>query len=153
YRSFDGIDISGLVYKPRTVKPKIGYPAVLMFREAIDGEHALAWDPFIQLLVNDGYLVFTPNIRGSGGRGRSFRDLVYQSGGDQDVRDAFIGVDRLSSDGLVNTQRVGVFGAGIGGFLTTASLIKDETRFKAAVCLYGIVDAVTAASYPAMHPW
>ncbi len=153
YRSFDGVDVSALVYKPRSVKPKSGHPAALMFRETIDGEHAMSWDPFAQLLVSDGYLVFAPNVRGSGGRGRSYRDLIYSHGGDHDVRDAFIGLDRLSSEGLVDTQQVGVFGAGTGGFLTTASLIKDETRFKAAVSLYGIVDAVTAATYPGMDSW
>ena len=59
----------------------------------------------------------------------------------------------MSSEGLIDTQRLGVFGAGTGGFLTTAALVKDETRFKAAVSLYGIVDAVTAASYPGMGAW
>jgi dipeptidyl aminopeptidase/acylaminoacyl peptidase len=32
-------------------------------------------------------------------------------------------------------------------------LIRDEARFKAAVCLYGIVDTVTATSYPSMAEW
>jgi dipeptidyl aminopeptidase/acylaminoacyl peptidase len=153
YRSFDGVDVSALVYKPRSLKPKSGYPTVLVFREAIDGQHSIGWDPFVQLLVSEGYLVFAPNIRGSGGRGRGYRELVYEHGGDHDVRDAYIGLDRLSSDGLVDTQRVGVLGAGTGGFLTTAALIKDETRFKAAVCLYGIIDAVSAASYPSSEAW
>jgi len=153
YRSFDGTEIRGLVYKPRGVKPKAGHPALLMFRDTIDGQNAVSWDPFIQTLVSDGYVVFAPNVRGSSGRGKDFRQLVFEHGGDHDVRDAFIGLDKLSSEGLIDTQRLGVFGAGTGGFLTTAALIKDEARFKAAVCLYGIVDAVTAASYPKMDLW
>jgi len=153
YRSFDGEEISAIVYKPRGVKPTAGFPTLLMFRDVIDGQHAVTWDPFVQFFVSDGYLVFAPNIRGSGGRGKNYRQLIFELGGDGDVRDAFIGLDRLSSEGLIDTQRVGVFGAGTGGFLTTASLIKDEARFKAAVCLYGIVDAVTAASYPGLGPW
>ncbi len=153
YRSFDGEEISALIYKPRGVKPKSGHPALLVFRDALDGQHVMNWDPLIQFFVSDGYLVFAPNIRGSRGRGREFRQLLYEHGGDHDVRDAFIGLDRLSSEGLIDGQRVGVFGAGTGGFLTTASLIKDETRFKAAVSLYGIVDAVTASAYPGMGVW
>jgi len=153
YRSFDGTDISALVYKPRGLKPKAGHPAVLIFRDAVDGQHALTWNPFIQLLVSDGYLLFAPNIRGSSGRGRDYLGLVYEHGGDYDIRDAFIGLDRLSADGLVDTRRVAVLGAGTGGFLTTAALAKDEARFKAAVCLYGIVDAATAASYAGMGAW
>jgi dipeptidyl aminopeptidase/acylaminoacyl peptidase len=153
YRSFDGTEMRALVYKPRGIKPKAGHPALLMFRDSVDGQNALSWDPFIQFFVSDGYVVFAPNVRGSSGQGKDFRQLVFEHGGDHDVRDAFIGLDKLSSEGLIDTRRLGVFGAGTGGFLATAALIKDEARFKAAVCLYGIMDAVTAASYPSMSEW
>ena len=69
------------------------------------------------------------------------------------MRDAFIGLDKLSSEGLIDTERLGVFGQGTGGFLVTSALIKDEARFKAAVSMNGIVDAVTAASYPSKDNW
>ena len=46
-----------------------------------------------------------------------------------------------------------MFGAGTGGFLATAALARDSSRFKAAVSLEGIVDLVTASSYPAMTAW
>jgi dipeptidyl aminopeptidase/acylaminoacyl peptidase len=153
YRSFDGTEVRALVYKPRGSKPKAGHPALLMFRDTLDGQNAIEWDPFIQFFVSDGYVVFAPNVRGSSGQGKNFRQLVYEHGGDYDVRDAFIGLDKLSSEGLIDTERLGIFGAGTGGFLATAALIKDEARFKAAVCLYGITDAVTAASYPAADNW
>jgi dipeptidyl aminopeptidase/acylaminoacyl peptidase len=124
-----------------------------MFRDTIHGQFAAGWNPFIQFFVSDGFVVFAPNVRGSTGRGKTFQQLVFEKGGDHDVRDAFLGLDKLSSEGLIDPQRLGVFGAGTGGFLATAALIKDEGRFKAAVNLYGIVDAVTAASYPAMESW
>jgi dipeptidyl aminopeptidase/acylaminoacyl peptidase len=153
YRSFDGREVSALVFKPRGSKPRSGHPALLVFRDTLDGQHASSWDPFVQFFVSNGYLVFAPNVRGSSGRGRDYRQLIAGYGGDHDIRDAFFGLDRLSSEGLIDTERLGVFGAGTGGFLTTASLVRDENRFKAAVCLYGIVDAVTAASYPGMAEW
>jgi dipeptidyl aminopeptidase/acylaminoacyl peptidase len=153
YRSFDGTEIAALVYRPRGVKPKAGHPAILMFRDTTDGQLATAWNPFIQFFVSDGYVVFAPNVRGSTGRGKNFQQLVFEYGGDHDVRDAFFGLDKLSSEGLIDAQRVGVFGAGTGGFLTTAALVKDEGRFRAAICLYGIIDAVTAASYSNTESW
>ncbi len=153
YRSFDGQEISALLYKPRGFKPRAGHPALLVFRDTVDGQHTRNWDPFIQFFVSDGYVVFAPNVRGSSGHGKEYRQMIFEHGGDYDVRDAFIGLDRLSSEGLIDAERVGVFGAGTGGFLATTAIIKDETRFKAAVCLYGIVDAVTAVSYPGMAAW
>lgn len=153
YRSFDGREVSALVFKPRGFKPKAGSPALLVFRDALDGQHSAAWDPFIQFFVSEGYLVFAPNVRGSGGRGRDFRQLVAGHGGEQDVRDAFYGLDRLASEGLIDIERLGIYGAGTGGYLATAALARNERRFKAAVSLYGIVDAVTAYSYPSMTEW
>ena len=153
YRSFDGQEISALVYKPRGTKPRAGYPAVLLFRDSLDGAHAVAWDPLVQFLASNGYLVFAPNVRGSGGQGREYRQLIAGHGGDHDVRDALFGLDRLSSEGLIDVEKLGVMGAGTGGFLTTASLIRGETRFKAAVAINAIVDAVTAASYPGTEDW
>src|SRR4030095_7264566 len=153
YRSFDGQEIPALVYKPRGARPKNGHPAVLYWRDTLDGENASAWDPAIQFLVSNGYLVFAPNVRGSGGHGRDFREIIAGHGGDYDVRDALIGLDRLSSEGLIDNERLGVIGAGTGGFLATAALIRSETRFKAAVCINAIVDTVTAATYPETAEW
>jgi dipeptidyl aminopeptidase/acylaminoacyl peptidase len=153
YRSFDGQEISALVYKPKGRRPSSGHPALLFFRDTLDGEHAFAWDPIIQFLASNGYLVFAPNVRGSGGYGRAYRDLIAGHGGDHDVRDALFGLDRLSSEGLIDTERLGVLGAGTGGFLTAATLIRGETRFKAAVSINAIVDTVTAASYPETSEW
>ena len=153
YRSFDGQEISALVYKPKGSKPPSGHPAVLLFRDSLDGAHATAWDPIVQFLASSGYLVFAPDVRGSGGHGREYRQLVAGHGGDHDVRDALFGLDRLSSEGLIDVEKLGVMGAGTGGFLTTASLIRGETRFKAAVAINGIVDTVTAASYQGTEDW
>jgi dipeptidyl aminopeptidase/acylaminoacyl peptidase len=153
YRSFDGQEIPALVYKPKGSKPRTGYPAVLLFRDSLDGAHTIAWDPIVQFLTSNGYLVFAPNVRGSAGRGREYRQLVASHGGDHDIRDALFGLDRLSSEGLIDVEKLGVLGAGTGGFLTTAALIRDETRFKAAVAINAIVDTVTAASYPQTTEW
>ena len=153
YRSFDGQEVPALLYKPRGARPRDGYPAVLYFRETLDGENATTWDPTIQFLASNGYLIFAPNIRGSGGHGRDYRELVTGNGGDHDVRDALVGLDRLSSLGIVDDQRLGVIGSGTGGFLAAAALIRGEGRFKAAVTINAILDAVTAASTPDTAEW
>jgi len=153
YRSFDGQEVPALVYKPKGARPKKGHPAVLYWRDTLDGENASAWDPAIQFLVSNGYLVLAPNVRGYGGHGRDFREIIVGHGGDHDVRDALFGLDRLSSEGLIDNERLGVLGAGTGGFLAAATLIRSETRFKAAICINAILDAVTAASYPETAEW
>ncbi len=153
YPSFDGTEISSLVYRPPGRSPDERFPAVLFFRDTLEGHNALSWNPFIQSLVSNGYLVFAPNVRGSSGQGREFRQAAFSLAGEIDVRDAFFGLDRLAGDGLIDSERVGVFGAGTGGFLATAALSRDSSRFQAAISLGGIVDLATASSYPALTAW
>src|SRR5690606_28003480 len=150
YRSFDGEEIAALVYRPPQARPEERLPAVLVFRERLEGQHALEWNPFIQLASSHGYLVFAPNVRGSSGRGRDYRHAVYGLGGELDVRDALVGLDRLSADGIVDPARVAVFGAGTGASLAAAALARDGARFQAAVLVQGAVDLTTAAAYPAL---
>jgi Tol biopolymer transport system component len=68
YRSFDGQEVTALVYKPKGTRPREGFPAILFFRDTIDGENAMAWDSAIQFLVSNGYVVFAPNVRDPAGK-------------------------------------------------------------------------------------
>ena len=153
YPSFDGEEISALIYRPRGTPSKTRHPSILVFRDTLEGQNALSWNPFIQSFVSEGYLVFLPNVRGSSGRGKNYRKAIFGKGGEMDVRDAFMGLDRLAGDGLIDAEKLAVFGAGTGGFLVNASLVRDETRFAAAVSIQGVVDLVTAFRYPTMDVW
>ena len=103
--------------------------------------------------MSRGYLVFAPNFRGSTGRGKAYRQAVHTHGGDHDLRDAFLGMDRLAADGWVDPDRVGAFGGSTGGFFTTTAVTKDPERFKAGVVWYGSTDLVTLSTYGGMEGW
>ncbi|MBI4475421.1 MAG: S9 family peptidase [Acidobacteria bacterium] len=153
YTSFDGLKVAGLVYKPQGSKPGDKLPALFFFRANSNGQHPMQWHPYIQYFVSRGYLVFAPNFRGSTGRGKAYRQAVFTRGGEDDMRDAFIGMDKLSAEGWVDPKRVGVFGGSTGGFFTSAALTKDPTRFKAGVNWYGDTDLVTMSSYAGLEGW
>ncbi|MGE0040083.1 MAG: prolyl oligopeptidase family serine peptidase [Vicinamibacterales bacterium] len=153
YRSFDGREVAGLVYKPKGSVAGDRLPALFFFRANSNGQHPAQWQPFIQYFVSRGYLVFAPNFRGSTGRGKAYRQAVFTHGGDHDLRDAFIGMDRLAADGWVDPERVGAFGGSTGGFYTTAAATKDPDRFKAGIVWYGATDLVTLSTYAGMEGW
>ena len=153
YKSFDGMTVAGLVYKPKGSKAGDRLPALFFFRANSNGQHPVQWHPYIQYFVSRGYLVFAPNFRGSTGRGKAYRQAVFTRGGEDDLHDAFIGMDMLAADGWVDPKRVGVFGGSTGGFFTTAAITKDPARFKAAVCWYGDTDLVTMSSYDNLEGW
>ncbi len=153
YKSFDGREVAGLVYKPKGSRAGDRLPALFFFRANSNGQHPVQWHPYIQYFVSRGYLVFAPNFRGSTGRGKEYRQSVHTHGGDHDLRDAFLGMDRLAAEGWVDTERVGAFGGSTGGFFTTTAMTKDPERFKAGVVWYGSTDLVTLSTYGGMEGW
>jgi dipeptidyl aminopeptidase/acylaminoacyl peptidase len=153
YKSFDGLKVAGLVYKPKGTKPGDKLPSLFFFRANSNGQHPIQWHPFIQYFVSRGYLVFAPNFRGSTGRGKAYRQAVFTRGGEDDLHDAFIGMDLLAAEGWVDPKRVGAFGGSTGGFFTTAAVTKEPTRFKAGIVWYGATDLVTLSTYAGMEGW
>ena len=153
YKSFDGREVAGLVYKPKGTQAGDRLPALFFFRANSNGQHPTQWHPYVQYFVSRGYLVFAPNFRGSTGRGKEYRQSVHTHGGDHDLRDAFVGMDLLSADGWVDPDRVGAFGGSTGGFFTTTAVTKDPQRFKAGVVWYGSTDLVTLSTYGGMQGW
>lgn len=153
YTSFDGRKVAGLVYKPKGTKAGDKLPALFFFRANSNGQHPQQWHPYIQYFVSRGYLVFAPNFRGSTGRGKEYRQAVFTRGGEDDIKDAFVGMDLLAGQGWVDPKRVGAFGGSTGGFFTTAAATKDPTRLKAGVVWYGATDLVTLSTYASMEGW
>lgn len=153
YTSFDGLEVAGLVYKPKGASAGDRLPGLFFFRANSNGQHPKQWHPYIQYFVSRGYLVFAPNFRGSTGRGKAYRQAVHTHGGDHDLRDAFIGMDLLAGQGWVDPGRVGAFGGSTGGFYTTTAVTKDPGRFRAGIVWYGSTDLVTLSTYGGMEGW
>lgn len=153
YTSFDGLEVAGLVYRPRGAERGDRLPALFFFRANSNGQHPKQWHPYVQYFASRGYLVFAPNFRGSTGRGKAYRQAVHTHGGDHDLRDAFLGMDRLAGEGWVDPERVGAFGGSTGGFFTTTAVTKDPGRFRAGVVWYGSTDLVTLSTYGSMEGW
>ncbi len=98
-----------------------------------------------------GIAVFAPNVRGSGGYGRSFAaadDLGRRFVAITDVRAA---VTFLVDAGLADPARVGVSGRSYGGYLTLAALARFPELFAVGVDVCGISDFATF--YAATEPW
>ena len=100
YRSFDGLEVAALVYKPHGASVGDRLPGLFFFRANSNGQHPVQWHPYVQYFVSRGYVVLAPNFRGSTGRGKVYRQAVHRHGGDHDLRDAFLGMDLLAAEGL-----------------------------------------------------
>ena len=140
WKSFDGMEIEGLVHKPLGYKPGRRYPLLVVPH---GGPHGVMSNTFVsgeyRLFAQRGWVVFRPNFRGSGHYGEKFLRANLRSWGIGDYEDVMSGVDHLILLGLADPERMGIAGSSYGGYMT-AWTISQTNRFRAAVAGAAITD-------------
>ncbi|WP_436698078.1 S9 family peptidase [Nocardioides sp. BYT-33-1] len=129
----DGWEIQGILCTPDGPGP---HPLLVNIHGGPVWAYRNSWaigGALTPLLVSRGYAVLHPNPRGSGGRGQEFAEAVFGDMGGADTHDFLSGIDHLVDRGLVDPERVGVFGGSYGGFMSSWLVTQDPARFAAAV--------------------
>jgi dipeptidyl aminopeptidase/acylaminoacyl peptidase len=143
FKSFDGQEIAGILYKPRPAASSGGggkIPAVVWVHDGPSGQARLGFDPLIQTLVRRGYAVYAVNHRGSFGYGKAFLRLDDRQHGIGDLKDCLAARGMLAAAGWADPARIAVGGVGHGGSLTLAALAFNPQEFAAGVDLFGVAD-------------
>jgi len=140
WRSFDGMEIDGVLYKPAGHRPGMPRPMLVIPH---GGPHGVSTHVYasgnIRLFAERGWAVFLPNFRGSGGYGERFLRANRFGFGVGDYQDLMTGVDHLVEAGVADGERLAISGASYGGYMT-AWVISQTRRFKAAVVGCAITD-------------
>jgi dipeptidyl aminopeptidase/acylaminoacyl peptidase len=108
-----------------------------------EGQSRPGYDEIFARLVNDGITVLTPNVRGSGGFGRSFGhadDKALRFAAIDDVADC---VRFLIDNELADPQRIACAGWSYGGYLTMAAMTFHPALFAAGITICGMSDLTT----------
>jgi dipeptidyl aminopeptidase/acylaminoacyl peptidase len=140
YPSFDGLHIHALLYRPHGVDEDERIPAIVMPHGGPTWQYFHSFDPYVQFLVNEGYAVLSPNIRGSTGYGVEFRDMARHDWGGADLQDIVAGRQYLASRSFVDPERIAIFGGSYGGFMTYIAVTKAPEAWKAGMAWVGITD-------------
>ncbi|MCK5213281.1 MAG: S9 family peptidase, partial [Dehalococcoidia bacterium] len=140
YESSDGLSIPAVLSTPKGLPQDAKAPAMVIVHGGPTGQFFQAFDPFVQVLVDRGYVVLQPNVRGSTGYGVEFRDMNLNDWGGGDLEDVAAGVDYLKSLGTVDPDRVVVFGGSYGGYMTFMAVVKKPDLWKAGIAWIGISD-------------
>lgn len=150
YPSFDGLRIHALLYRPHGGNQNQRVPAIVMPHGGPTSQCFHGFDPYVQFLVNEGFAVLAPNIRGSTGYGVAFRDMARHDWGGADLGDIVAGRQYLAARTFVDPERIAIFGGSYGGFMTYIAVTKAPDAWKAGVALVGITDlsALYAESMP-----
>ena len=114
----DGFEQNGvLLYPPDYIKGQ-QYPLVLNIHGGPMGASTEAFSTFNQIMAARGWLVFSPNYRGSSTQGKTFQSAVINDAGEGPGRDVMSGVDVLKNRRIVDETRVAVSGWSYGGYMT-----------------------------------
>ncbi len=135
----DGLEIPAYLFAPLTKKPG-KHAALVWVHGGVHSSWALSMWPFVKEAVERGYVVITPNYRGSTGYGNDFyRKIDY---GGKEVDDALSAVDFLKTVDFVDMDRLGMMGWSHGGFITAHNLFRDNQPFRAGVAMVPVTNLI-----------
>ena len=142
YQARDGLDIQAILTKPNGIKEGQKLPLILLPHGGPHGPYdtLTAIDTDAKVFAEHGYVVLQPNFRGSGGFGRNFEVMGYRNWGTTMINDMTDGVQHLIKQGLVDPERVCVYGGSYGGYATLMSAIREPDLYKCAVGFVGVYD-------------
>jgi dipeptidyl aminopeptidase/acylaminoacyl peptidase len=151
FKSFDGMEIPCLLYKPKGLKEGEKVPALLWIHGGPGGQARLNYSASLQHLVNHGYAVLAVNNRGSSGYGKTFFAADDRKHGNEDLKDCVESKKLLSTLGYIDMDKVGIYGGSYGGYMVMAALTFAPEEFKVGVNLFGVTNWLrTLKSIP---PW
>lgn len=130
-------DLFCRLIKPVDFDPTKKYPALVY---VYGGPHAQlirnSWGGgagfWLNMMAQQGYVVFTLDNRGSANRGFAFESAIHRQCGEPEMADQLAGVNYLKSLEYVDPERIGVDGWSYGGFMATSLMLRNPGVFKVA---------------------
>lgn len=138
FRSFDGMVIPSIYYKPHDASVTNKVPALVYVHGGPGGQTMRGYNAQIQYLVNHGYAVLGINNRGSSGYGKTFFAAANRKHGREPLWDCVEAKTYLASLDYIDHERIGIMGASYGGYMTLAALAFRPEIFKVGVDIFGV---------------
>jgi len=153
WRSIDGLEIQGWLYRART-------PARGTIVHVHGGPTAVSLNALntqIQFFVAQGFHVLDPNYRGSTGFTLPFREAIKEDGwGGREQADIRTGIEALIAAGIATPGQVGVTGTSYGGYSSWCAITQcPPALVAAAVPICGMTDLVVdyETTRPDLRPY
>jgi dipeptidyl aminopeptidase/acylaminoacyl peptidase len=151
FKSFDGLEIPNILYRPHQATAQRRAPALVWVHGGPGGQTRKGYSAQIQYLVNHGYVVLGINNRGSSGYGKTFFIADDQKHGREPLWDCVEAKKYLATLPYVDPQRIGIIGGSYGGYMVLAALAFQPDVFDCGVDVFGVSNWVrTLENTP---PW
>jgi dipeptidyl aminopeptidase/acylaminoacyl peptidase len=139
YPARDGTRIPVLVRKPEKCDPA-PCPVIVLFHGGPEGQSRPGFDPGAQIIVDSGFILLEPNVRGSDGYGKTW---LHADDGPKrldilsDIEDAAKYARKTFAEGG-KEPKVGVYGGSYGGYSTLVAMTMFAGSYDAGVAIVGM---------------
>jgi dipeptidyl aminopeptidase/acylaminoacyl peptidase len=143
WTSVDGRRIPGFYATPRGQTPAGGWPAVVWVHGGPAAQTRANFRPDMQMLLDQGFAILMPNMRGSTGYGRAYMEADEVEKRPDYLGDLQAARAWLAARPEIDANRIGIMGQSYGGWAVLAAITLQPTLWQAACDYYGIADFVT----------
>jgi dipeptidyl aminopeptidase/acylaminoacyl peptidase len=143
--SVGDLEIPAYVFQPIQKRGPKGHAAMIWVHGGVHGNWGLSMFPFVKEAVARGYVIITPNYRGSTGYGEAWHKAIDYGG--YEVDDVVSAVDYLKTLPHVDPDRIGIMGWSHGGYITLLSVFREKHPFKAGAAIVPVTNLVFRLSY------
>lgn len=150
YEARDGRMIPGHITIP--AKGEAPYPLIVMPHGGPYVNVIPVWDEWGQMLANNGYMVFEPNYRGSTGYGVDHFMSSWDEHGRAMQDDKDDGALHLIEQGLVDPERVAMFGWSYGGYAALVAATRDPNIYQCTIAGAAVADPWMQYNYRRGEP-
>jgi dipeptidyl aminopeptidase/acylaminoacyl peptidase len=141
YKARDGLTIPAFLTIPkRGAKP---FPLVVMPHGGPWARDDLDFDTWRQFLADRGYVVLQPQYRGSEGWGQTLWRAGDREWGQKMQDDKDDGARWLVTQGLVDPNRMAIYGFSYGGYAAMASIVRPNPPWQCAIAGAGLAELRT----------
>ena len=149
FKSFDGLELSGWLYKP--IQGTAPFPTVISYHGGPEGQSVPNLNSTAQALLKEGIAFFLPNVRGSTGFGKKFLNLDNGPLRVNGVKDIKACTDYLINSATSKKDAIGIIGGSYGGYMVMAGVTEYPDMFAAGANLFGVVNFETF--FKNTEPW
>lgn len=143
WRSFDGLEISGFLYRP-SPQFKGPRPVIINIHGGPEGQSLPVFIGRNNFYLNElGVAIIYPNVRGSTGFGKTFVALDNGPKREDSVKDIGALLDWIAQQPGLDASRVMVTGGSYGGYMTLAAAVHYSDRLRCALNVVGISNFIT----------
>jgi protease II len=144
WKTFDGKEITGFLYKPDPAKFPGKRPVIINIHGGPEAQYRPGFLGRNNYFINElGCAILFPNVRGSQGYGKTFLNLDNGFKREDSYKDISALLDWLPSRPELDAGKVMVTGGSYGGFMTLAVASNYADRIRCAVDIVGVSNFVT----------